>query len=50
MTYFVYIFPDLGGGMRFDIQGSHRLENYLNVQDCENKICFEKYLKNTQRP
>ena len=29
----------------------HKLEKYLNIQDChENKICLEKYLKNTQRP
>ena len=26
-------------------QGSHRLEKYLNIQEC-----LEKYLKNTQRP
>ena len=33
------------------MQGSHRLEKYLNTQDClENKIGFEKYLKNIQRP
>ena len=25
-------------------QGSHRLENYLNIQ-----VCLEKYLKNTRR-
>ena len=43
-------------------QGLHRLEKYLNIQDClakslkikfalkENKICLEKYFKNTQRP
>ena len=35
-------------------QGSHRLEKNLNIQDSwkvlENKICLEKYLKNTQRP
>ena len=35
------------------IQGSQRLEKYLNIQDClkvfENKICLVKYLKNTQR-
>ena len=29
----------------------HLLEKYLNIQDClENKICLEKYLKNTQKP
>ena len=32
------------------LQGSHRLEKYLNIQDClekslKNKICLEKYLK-----
>ena len=32
-------------------QGLHRLEKYLNIQDClENKTCLEKYLQNTQRP
>ena len=31
-------------------QGSHRIEKYLNIQVLENKICLEKYLKNTQRP
>ena len=34
----------------YAVQGSHRLEKYLNIQDClENKICLENYLKNTQR-
>ena len=36
------------------LQGSHRLEKYLNIQDCLEKslkIKFPlKYLKNTQRP
>ena len=27
------------------LEGSHRLEKYLNLQDC-----LEKYLKNTKRP
>ena len=48
MTYFVYIFPDLGGGMRLDIQGSHRLEKYLNIQDCLDKSLKIKFaLKST---
>ena len=37
------------------MQGSHRLEKYLNkymtvLKVFENKICLEKYLKTTQRP
>ena len=38
------------------VQGSHRLEKYLNIQDCLEKslkIKFDlksTYLKNTQRP
>ena len=36
------------------LQGSHKLEKYLNIQDCLEKSlkknCFKKYLKNTQRP
>ena len=36
-------------------QGLHRLEKYLNIQDClekslKFKIFLEKYLKNTKRP
>ena len=37
------------------LQGSHRLEKYLNIQDClekslKIKFAVEKYLENTQRP
>ena len=44
----VNIIPSLdikGHMMQVFVHGLHRLEKYLNMQDC-----LEKYLKNTQRP
>ena len=35
-------------GVNFVIQGSHRLEKYLNIQDCLEKILKNKFtLKST---
>ena len=51
---YMYSYPVGAFDLMFELnvhllQGSHKLEKYLNIQDClENEICLEKYLKNTQ--
>ena len=35
---------------RKEIHGSHRLEKYLNIQDCLKSLKIKFALKNTQRP